>query len=276
MRWLTRHFQALDAIYRGPAGDALALQELAPVAGRYLPPGGRALEVGCGYGRNLVALASLEAALLVGCDPSPAQLRRARERLAPLAPAQRGRVGLARQEPFRLPFREGAFDLVVLWQVLEHVGPRRAKARVLAEAVRVLRPGGHLLIETPNQWFPVDYHDNQMPFLHWTGPAALREWLTWKVRGERYAPSQYLSLRGLQRLLREAPGVAGLERASRIAFARGFGEAWRALGGTQVPLKRVIMVLLAPVHALLAPFGGTADAFLPSLRVVFRVEKAGR
>jgi hypothetical protein len=58
-----------------------------------------------------------------------------------------------------------------------------------------------------------------------------------------------------------------------VYFATGYAEAWRSLAGTHVGLKRSLFALLAPVHALLAPFGGSADLFLPSLRVVWRIDK---
>jgi len=275
MAWLKRHFRALDGRYHGPEGDAFAVAELQPVARRFLPAGGRALEVGCGYGRNLVALAALPASLVAGADPDAGQLARARERLAGRPGAERARVVLVRQEPFRLPFAAAAFDLVVLWQVLEHVLGPGAKQRLLAECLRVLRPGGHLLVETPNLWFPVDYHDNQLPFVHWTGAPRLREWLTWRVRGERYAPSEYESLPGLERLLRRASPGTRCVRATRLYFADGFAGAWRDLGGTQVGLKRAIFAALAPAHALLSLGGSSADLLLPSLRVVWRVDRPG-
>lgn len=270
---LSRLFRNLVDRYHGPEGDALALEELAPVARRFAPPGGRALEIGCGYGRNLVALSTLPLGLVAGADPDAGELERARARVAAV-PRPHAPVALVRQEPFRLPFRDGSFDLVVLWQVLEHVFTREAKRQVIAECVRVLGNGGHLLIETPNQWFPFDYHDNRLPFVHWILPDRARSWVTAQVRGKRYKPSEYLSLPGCERLLRESPGVSRIRRATRVYFASSYGEAWRHLGGTQTGLKRVLFALLAPVDALLAPFGGTADYFLPSLRIVWRVEKA--
>jgi len=230
------------------------------------------LEIGCGYGRNLVALAMLDARLVVGSDPQMDELLRARARVA--SADANALVALVRQEDERLPFRDGSFDLVVLWQVLEHVFGRARKRAVIGEALRVLKSGGHVLIETPNQWFPFDYHDNKLPLVHWTGPQSLRTWLTWKVRGQRYHPSEYLSLPACERLLRAAPGVARVERATRVYFAPGYGAAWRDLAGTQVAAKRALFALLAPVHAVTAPFGGSADYFLPSLRVVWRVEKS--
>ena len=184
-----------------------------------------------------MALAGLPAGLVAGTDPDAAELTRARERLAARPAAERARVALVRQEPFRLPLRDGSFDLVVLWQVLEHVLGPDAKQRLLAECLRVLRPGGHLLVETPNQWFPVDYHDNKLPFAHWTGSPRLREWLTWRVRGMRYAPSEYVSLPGLERLLRRAAPGARCARATRALLRRrlrrGVARAGRHPGGAQ-------------------------------------------
>ena len=270
---LSRFFRNLNARYHGPEGDAFAIHELAPVAERF-GAGGTVLEVGCGYGRNLVALAATTARTIVGCDVQRAELERAAsERIAPLAETSKARVSLVRQEPWRLPFADSAFDLVVLWQVLEHVFQPDEKQRVLNECARVLKDGGHLLVETPNQWFPVDYHDNRIPLAHWILPRAGREWLTWKIRGQRYYPSQYMSIRGYERLLRRAPGVARIERATQFYFARSWGEAYRELGGTQVGLKRLIFLALAPVHFVLRMFGSTADHLLPSVRMVWRVGK---
>jgi hypothetical protein len=58
-----------------------------------------------------------------------------------------------------------------------------------------------------------------------------------------------------------------------VYFAGSYAEAWRSLGGTQIVLKRVLFILLAPLHLLVMPFGGSADLFLPSLRVVYRIDR---
>lgn len=58
-----------------------------------------------------------------------------------------------------LPFADGSSDSVVLQAVLEHVVEPRG---VIAEAERVLKPGGHLYIEMPFlQGFHADPHDYQ-------------------------------------------------------------------------------------------------------------------
>jgi len=276
MKFFADDYKKIEERYDGPEGDRFALEELAPVVRRFLPPGGRVLEVGCGRGRNLVALSSTDAALLVGTDIYLSELKRARTRLEDRVPEAQGRVGLVRQDPFALPFHDGAFDVVVLWQVIEHVFGNEAKRRFLAECVRVLRSGGHLLVETPNLWFPIDYHDNKLPLVHWILPNGPREWLTWKVRNVRYHPSHYVSIPSCARMLRSITGVTKVTKATRIYFSQDAGEAWERIGGTRAGAKRLLFAALLPVHAVLSPFGGSADLFLPSLRVVWRIEKGTR
>lgn len=270
---LSRHMRALDARYHGEAGDRFAIDELNPVVGRHASRSSAVLEVGCGFGRNLVALSRLELRQVVGCDVAFEELRKASRRIAGSAVAQRTAVHLVHQEGFRLPFRDSAFDVVVLWQVLEHLPGPDGKQRVIDECVRVLRSQGSILIETPNRLFPVDYHDNKLPLVHWIAPDGVRRWLTYRIRGESYMPSQYTTVFGCGRLLRNAPGAGRVRKVSRFYFAPGFGVAWRELAGTQVGLKRLIFIAVAPVHFIASLFGGSADFLLPSVRAVWRVEK---
>src|SRR6185369_7792681 len=249
-------------------------EELAPVASRFLTPASRVLEVGCGYGRNLMALASLKPGLVVGSDVDAGELERAADKRASLPASDFAHIELVRQEPRRLPFRDGSFDMVVLWQVLEHLFGQELKQTVVSECIRVLKPGGVVLVETPNQWFLVDYHDNKLPLVHWILPLPAREWLTHRVRGMKYHPSEYVSLGSCERLLWNAPNVRAVRKETRVYFARSFGEAWRGLAGTQVAAKRAIFALASPFHAVARLWGGSADSVLPSLRVVWRVQKS--
>jgi SAM-dependent methyltransferase len=52
-------------------------------------------------------------------------------------------------EGVRLPFPDASFDLVLSFDVFEHIPDSDAH---LAEVRRVLRPGGHYLLQTPNKW----------------------------------------------------------------------------------------------------------------------------
>ncbi len=91
---------------------------------------GRTLDLGCGTGRNLPYPAGT---LAIGLDPDAANLLRARRR-APGVPLV---VALAEG----LPFKDGSFDTVVSSLVLCSV---QDPAAALAEARRVLKPGGEL------------------------------------------------------------------------------------------------------------------------------------
>lgn len=54
-----------------------------------------------------------------------------------------------------LPYPEGFFDVVFSHEVLEHVQDDRSALR---EALRVLQPGGALVLFVPNRWYPFETH----------------------------------------------------------------------------------------------------------------------
>jgi len=97
--------------------------------------GRRTLDVGCGTGTLAVALAELGGKVW-GIDSSPEMLAQAE------AKETRARFKEARGEA--LPFKDGWFERVVMRLSLHHLERQRA----LAEAERVLVPGGRLVIAT--------------------------------------------------------------------------------------------------------------------------------
>ena len=100
-----------------------------------VPPAGvRTLEVGCGEGRVSRDLAARGHAV-TAVDASPTLLR------AAAAAHPEGRYLVAAAD--RLPFADGAFDLVVTHNVLMDVDDMPA---AVMEAARVLVPGGHLCV----------------------------------------------------------------------------------------------------------------------------------
>jgi SAM-dependent methyltransferase len=60
-----------------------------------------------------------------------------------------------------LPFTEASFDVVTMFDLLEHVLDHQ---RAIAEALRVLRPGGYLLVSTPNEHWRFPYYPILKPF----------------------------------------------------------------------------------------------------------------
>jgi SAM-dependent methyltransferase len=119
------------------------------------PPVAAALEVGCGTGHWLRALAG-RAAVLTGMDPSARMLARALT-LAVDAP-----IVVVRGRAESLPWRDGSFDRLFCVNALHHFADRMA---FFNEAVRVLRPGGALLSigKDPHagvdDWWVYDYFE---------------------------------------------------------------------------------------------------------------------
>ncbi len=109
--------------------------------------GPRILDVGTGTG--LLALEAVRrwpAARVVGLDGSGGMLAVAAARVeVELSPADRARLELVAGHAARLPFPDGSFDLVIASFVLQLVPVRSA---ALAEAHRVLRPGGRIAFVT--------------------------------------------------------------------------------------------------------------------------------
>jgi SAM-dependent methyltransferase len=103
------------------------------------PAHARVLEVGCGTGVLTRVLARWpRVAAVIGLDPAPSLLRRARE----LATGLPG-VEFREADGESLPFADAAFDVVVFDSVLCHMArPERA----LGEARRVLHPDGRLAV----------------------------------------------------------------------------------------------------------------------------------
>lgn len=102
-------------------------------------PGTRVVEIGCGTGaiaRMLVGWPGVDE--VVGIDPSPLLVARAREMSAGLAG-----VSFEEGDGRALPLSDAAFDVAVLHRVLSHAP---APEQLLAEAGRVLRPGGRLVV----------------------------------------------------------------------------------------------------------------------------------
>ncbi|QEH33696.1 hypothetical protein OJF2_22020 [Aquisphaera giovannonii] len=91
------------------------------------------LEVGCGYGKLLRALRARLDCHLVGVDFSATQLTQARSFLGGLA-----RVDVALASGTRLPFIDGAFDMVVTSAVILHNPPPQAE-QIRREILRVAR-----------------------------------------------------------------------------------------------------------------------------------------
>ena len=100
--------------------------------------GARILDVGCGYG-SLMRAASDRGAQVWGVETDQRKLTLARKLLKTIPSSN---IKLVRDE--NLPFRDGFFDAVFLFDVIEHVKNPKIS---IDEAFRVLKPGGILYVE---------------------------------------------------------------------------------------------------------------------------------
>src|SRR5262249_49573191 len=105
--------------------------------------GKRALDAGCGAGYGSAELAAA-AESVVGVDRAPEAIEFARANYA----LPNLRFDEAACES--LPYGDGSFDLVVAFEVIEHLEDWRG---FLSEARRVLSPGGQFVVSTPNKLY---------------------------------------------------------------------------------------------------------------------------
>lgn len=101
--------------------------------------GERVLDLCCGSARSSVAAARRSGKLVVGADVSPEMLVRG----AAYAARAGVRFAAVRADAFRLPFRDGSFDVITIAWGLRNLVPEPA---ALAEMRRVLVAGGRLLV----------------------------------------------------------------------------------------------------------------------------------
>ena len=101
-----------------------------------------------------------------------------------------------RADGTRLPFPDDTFDLALSNAVIEHVGDEDAQRRLIAEHLRV---ASHVIITTPNRWFPLETHTN----------AVLRHWSpAWRGR-HQHVFTRLLSKREFAAMLPEGTAIKG-------------------------------------------------------------------
>ncbi|MGE0470057.1 MAG: methyltransferase domain-containing protein [Nitrospira sp.] len=154
-----------------------------------LPSGTTVLDVGCGIGGSSRILAREYGCAVTGITISPQQVRRAQELTAPEVNAR-----FQVDDALALSFPDASFDVV--WSV--EAGPHMPdKAQFARELMRVLKPGGILVVADWNQ-----RDDRRVPLNVWEKPV-MRQLL------DQWSHPAFSSIEGFSELLASTGLVAG-------------------------------------------------------------------
>lgn len=116
--------------------------------------------------------------------------------------AQGRAMGVSQAVGERLPFPDGAFDVVFSHEVLEHVEDDRT---CVEEMVRVARPGGRLMIFVPNRLYPFETHGVFWRGQYRFGNIPLVNWLPTPLRDQLAPHVRAYTSRNLRRLFEGLP-----------------------------------------------------------------------
>ena len=182
----------------------------------------RVLDLACGSGLHSLAWAE-RGARVTGIDFDHDLLVASHERLrcgTPAAPAP----GWVRGDATTLPLRDASFDVVFCNSLLEHVPKWR---HVVAEASRVLRPGGLFVVYTTNRTCPLQVEVNHFPFYSWLPDPIQRRVLAWIMKHRRdmvnwtdFPAVNWFTFPGMRRAF-ESVGIQPHDRLDLIAREAG-------------------------------------------------------
>ena len=147
--------------------------------------GARILDIGCGLGVYVRKFREFSE-LVYGVDIDAKRLLE----------GSRTTPGLLLSASETLPFRDAAFDIVVLNEVIEHV---RDDAATVREALRIIRPGGHIVIFAPNRLYPFETHGIYLGDRFIFGNIPLINWLPDPLRNRLVPHARAYTKRGIRR-----------------------------------------------------------------------------
>jgi ubiquinone/menaquinone biosynthesis C-methylase UbiE len=145
---IQRHLESRQLLHK-------TLARLLDARGMYQSIGVRCLEIGCGTAIDSYIVADITNAVCYASDITEQACLTAKA----MAEYFQREVYLGVVDASQMGFPGQAFDIVFSQGVLEHFG-REMLHRVMAEQVRVLRPGGYLVIDVPQtyNWYTVKKH----------------------------------------------------------------------------------------------------------------------
>src|SRR5881296_873265 len=173
----------------------------------------------------------------------------------------------------RLPWADGAYDLVLAIGVVEHLPMRLRRAQV-DEYYRVLAPGGHIaILDTPNRLFPLETHSIGLPLVQWMSPPLAFRYARLcrprKFRGLGWADFVADGIGWRNASLAEclpSSRWAGLEDLTEAA-----GYGWRFFRDTaRSRTRRVLLPIFAAAVRILRAAGLPPSLCLPYFNLLFR------
>jgi SAM-dependent methyltransferase len=201
-------------------------EQILPMARTHLAGARRVLDVGTGEGQIARLAVDAGAEVVVGIDPTWAQVTEAKVRAGGAAYLRAGAAAL--------PIAAGSVDAVVACLVFEHI---REVDAAIAEVARVLSPGGrflfflnHPLLQTPNSGW-IDDQVLDPPEQYWRiGPYLVEDESVEEVEKDVFIPfihrplSRYVNALlaaglHLTRMEEPAPPAGFLARAAEYAEA---------------------------------------------------------
>jgi len=201
----------------------------------------KVLDAGCGYGAISLELAK-KCSRVVGIDVNERTVRGAKENAKK---SGRKNVSFRAENSEKLSFNPGKFDIVVSYQVLEHVNNQK---KYLRELKRVMKGNGVLYLATPNRFWPIEPH-YKVPFLALM-PGFLSGFFT-RRRGVKEYDIKLLSSGSLQGLLCES-GFEFVDFTGRIVKDPEKFSASEDFGGKMKLLK----------HLYFFPFSAFVPGFI--------------
>ena len=235
----------------------------------------RVLEVGCSFGHMTEYVAEQpEVAALSSFDTDPIFVELVRAKVEELGlGVVREVLHLDQDGTRRLPWPDGAFDLVLAVGVVEHLPVRWRRAQV-DEYYRVLAPGGHVaVLDTPNRWFPLETHSVGLPLVQWLPPR-----LAWRYarlgRPGRYRAVSFDEFVAdgtgwCNATLAECLPSRGRHAVTDVTEEAGYGLGFfRATARSRT--RRAVLPLFAATGAALRAVGRPPSLALPYFNLVLR------
>jgi SAM-dependent methyltransferase len=224
-------------------------------ASKFVGPEATVLDLACGCGYGTAHLAEAPRRLVIGLDQSVEATEYGRDHYAS------SRLRFLRGSATDLPFQSQSVDAVVALEMIEHVQDDKG---VLAEAYRLLKPGGVCVLSTPNRLVTgtVDKPSNPYHVREYTPDefrALLRQsFCEFSLYGQDLTPASQVCTENMARIWHNLSLLhdqchatrSRLELDERFTGLSLLRRLKRVLGGEKKPSQTPGQALLQPLFQL--------------------------